>query len=138
MIARPHSILLDSDALSSLVAGERRMQAWASVARHTDSVLYASTAVLAEVADGSARDANLRRIIKAIRFIEVSLEIGLAAGRLRATAATNRRKPRDLTVDSLVAATALGLPGPVVVLTSDPADFGLLLVDTGIKVEAIS
>lgn len=137
MIARPHSILLDSEALSSLAAGERRMQAWASVARHTDSVLYASTGVLAEVTDGSARDANLRRIIKAIRFIEVSLEIGLAAGRLRAAAATSRRKPRDLTVDSLVAATALGLPQPVVVLTSDPVDFGLLLADSGIKVVGI-
>ena len=52
MITRPHSILLDAGALSALAAAERRLQAWATVVRRTDSVLYASTATLAEKVRG--------------------------------------------------------------------------------------
>ena len=37
MIVRPQAILLDAQALSALAEGERRMQAWATVARRTDS-----------------------------------------------------------------------------------------------------
>ena len=66
----------------------------------------------------------------------VTAEIGYRAGALRASAATSRRKARDHTLDSLVAATAISLRAPVLVLTSDPADLRLLLSDTDIRVEA--
>ena len=137
MIVRPQSILLDAEALSALAAGERRMQAWATVARRTDSVLYASTATLAETRDGSPRDAEVRRAVKAIRLQPVTDDVGYRAGALRAMATDGRRKPRDLTVDALVAATALTLPAPVVVLTSDPRDLGRLLDGTAVRVEAV-
>lgn len=137
MIVRPHSILLDGEALSALATDARSMQAWATVARRTDSTLYASTVTLAEVADGTARDANIRRVAKAIRLTEVTEEIGYHAGRLRATATPHRRKPRDLTIDALVAATALTLPAPIVILTSDPADLDLLVAGTSVKIEKI-
>ena len=135
MIVRPHSILLDAEALASLAADGRRMQAWATVARRTDSTLHASTLTLAEVTDGTARDAGVRRITKAIRLAEVTEDIGYRAGRLRAAAAVTRRKTRDLTVDAVVAATALVLPPPVVVLTSDAGDLRLLLAGTAVRVE---
>ncbi len=137
MIVRPHSILLDAEALSALAAGDRAMQAWATVARRIDATLYASTVTLAEVADGSARDAGLRRAVKAVRLVDVTSEIGFNAGRLRAGAASTRRKLRDLTVDSVVAATATTLREPIVVLTSDPNDLELLLVGTPVTVEAV-
>lgn len=138
MIVRPQSILLDAEALSALAHGERRMQAWAEVARRTDSILYASTATLAEVTDGSARDAYVRRLTKgAVRLVDVDDAIGYGAGALRAAAAAGRRKPRDLTVDALIAATAASLIPPVVVLTSDVDDLKLLLSERDIKVEAI-
>lgn len=60
MIVGPHSILLDSEALSALAAQGRQMQAWATVARRTDSTLHASAVTLAEVTDGSPRDAQVR------------------------------------------------------------------------------
>ena len=63
--------------------------------------------------------------------------IGYRAGQLRATAVRVRRKRRDLTVDAIVAATALTLPAPVVVLTSDPEDLRLLLAGTRIAVAAV-
>lgn len=63
--------------------------------------------------------------------------IGYRAGALRAAAATRRKKPRDLTVDALVAATAVGLTGPVAVLTADVADLQLLLAGTNVKLVAV-
>lgn len=100
MIAQPHSILLDSEALS----------AW---------------------------DVGVRRVAKTVRREPVTEQIGYRAGRLRAAASNTRRKARDLTVDAVVAATALSLPEPVVVLTSDPADLTRLLEGTSVKVVRI-
>ena len=137
MIARPHSILLDAEALSALAENDRRIQVWMLVARRTDSILYASTATLVEVTDGSLRDARVRRAVKALRLREVTEAIGFRAGGLRSGAVASRSKPRDLTVDSIVAATALELPPPVVVLTSDVGDLRLLLADSSIRVESI-
>lgn len=102
MIVGPHSILLDSEALSTLAAQGRQMQAWATVARRTDSTLHASTVTLAEVTDGSPRDAQIRRVVNALRVEDVTEEIGYNAGRLRAVAASARRKAHDLTVDAVV------------------------------------
>lgn len=137
MIVGPHSILLDSEALSVLADDGRQMQAWATVARRTDSTLHASAVTLAEVTDGTARDARVRRAAKALRVEEVTEGIGYSAGRLRADAASARRKARDMTVDAVVAATAQSLRGPVVVLTTDDGDLELLLADTEVKVERI-
>ncbi len=64
-------------------------------------------------------------------------QIGYRAGSLRARASVARRKPRDLTVDAVVAATALVLPGPTIVLTSEQSDLGLLLAGTAVRVEAM-
>lgn len=137
MIVRPHSLLLDSEALSALALGERRMQAWAEVARRTDSILYASTVTLAETTDGSPRDSRVRLAAKAVRLVPVSDDIGYRAGALRAAAAARRRKARDLTVDAIVAATTASLTPPVVVLTSDVTDIELILDGTSVRVEGI-
>jgi len=137
VIVRPYSIILDAEALSLLAAGARRMQAWVTVARRTDSILYASALTLAEVTDGTARDALVRRAMGAVRVEPVGVEIGYAAGRLRARASKIRRKHRNLTVDAVVAATALTLPAPTLVLTSDADDLTLLLADSAVRVESI-
>lgn len=113
------------------------MQAWATFAKRSDSVIFASCLTLAEVIDGTARDVGVRRAAKAVRVLDVSSEIGYRAGQLRASAAASRRKHRDLTVDAVVAATALTLPTPVVVLTSDPEDLRLLLAGHDVRAEAI-
>lgn len=137
MIVRPYSIVLDAEALSALAMDDRRLQAWATFARRSDSVIYASCLTLAEVTDGTTRDAAVRRAVKAVRLVDVSPDIAYRAGRLRAAAAQARRKLRDLTVDAVVAATSAGLPKPVVVLTSDPDDLRLLLEGQGVKVEVV-
>lgn len=78
MIVRPHSILLDAEALSALARDDRSMQAWATFAKRSDSVLYASCLTLAEVADGTARDVGVRRPAKAVRLVDVSRRSGIA------------------------------------------------------------
>jgi predicted nucleic acid-binding protein len=104
----------------------------------TGSQLYASTVTLTEVSDGSARDARVRRVLRALdSVIPPSETIAFDAGRLRAAAATSRRKPRDLTVDAIVAATALTLRPPVIVLTAGKPDLDLLLDGTGVDVRSV-
>ncbi|MCL2595009.1 MAG: PIN domain-containing protein [Promicromonosporaceae bacterium] len=138
MISGEYSILLDAEALSELAASGRRMAAWEVVARRTDSLLYVSALTFAETFNGTTGDAHLYRVRKALNVKDVTSEIGVRAGHLRAAAAATRRKARDLTVDAVVAATALTLPAPVIVLTSDLADLRLLLQGTSVKVEALA
>jgi predicted nucleic acid-binding protein len=128
-------VLLDAEALSAVAEGRRAIQPWLEVVRRTDSTLWTSSLTLAETTDGSARDAKVHRALKAVRSVAVSDDIALAAGRLRAAASDDRRKKRDLTVDAVVAATALVLPAPVILLTSDPSDLDALLVGAGVRVE---
>ncbi|MDR0482971.1 MAG: PIN domain-containing protein [Cellulomonadaceae bacterium] len=137
MKSSPHSIVLDSTALAEAAADSPAMYPWLTWARRSDSSIYISAATLAETTDGSPRDARIHRIAKAIEVVPVSSEIGFAAGRLRAIGATTRAKPRDLTVDALVAATACHVRPPAVVLTSDVKDLERILVGTGVLVRAV-
>jgi len=133
-----YSILLDAHALSEYANDTNIFRPWLKMARGSGSEFFASTATLAEVTDGTSRDANIRRVARNVDLVPVSKEIGYDAGRLRARAANLRRKPRDLTVDAIVAATALDIPPPVIVLTSDKPDLELMLADyQGIQVHDI-
>jgi len=129
--------MFDAHALSGTANEAKEMLPWLVWAKRTDSSPHVSTATLAETTDGSPRDANLRRVIKAFNLEPVTEEIGYTAGRIRASAARSRKKTRDLTIDALVAATAMSLRPPVLVLTSDTADLELLLQGTGITVKSI-
>jgi|GEM_PF-452300 len=137
MTPRPGSIVLDAEALSLLAASDPAMQVWATVAARTGSTLYVSALTLAEVTDGSRRDANVRRIVKATEVVPVTAEIAYLAGALRADRGASRRKPRDLTVDAVVVATAMAVPQPVVVLTGDVGDFTRLAEGTSVLVRGI-
>jgi len=139
VIVGPHCVLLDAEALSALAVRDRRAQAWTHVLQRTDSVLYVSTLTLAEVTDGTARDAAIRRTVNTLRLVPVTHDIAYEAGRLRTTGTKARRKPRDLTVDAVVAATALTLRRPTVVLTCDPHDLTILLAtaDPPVRVESL-
>ena len=137
MIPLLRSIVLDAEALSAFAQANKRMQVWATIAKRTGASLYASTVTLAEITDGSPRDANVRRVAKAVHLEPVTESTGYRAGVLRAAAVHSRRQPRDVTVDAIVAATAATVPQPAVVVTSDPDDLGLLLDGTAIRIEGI-
>ena len=127
MSAWAGSFLLDSEALSALARQTLEMQEWVTYARRRNFAIFVSAATLDEVLDGSARDAAVYRVLKPLTILPVTAEIGGAAGKLRKVASSLRSKPRDLTVDAIVAATACR---PVVILTSDSGDFRLMLGDS--------
>ncbi|MCL2092416.1 MAG: twitching motility protein PilT [Micrococcales bacterium] len=131
----PRSILLDAQALTLLAQKAKLVHAWTTYAESVYARLYISSLTLTETTDGSPRDANVRRAVKLLITRPVTDDIALRAGALRAS--TTRRKPRDLTVGAVVAATALTLPSPVVVLTGDPDNLRLLLADTHVLVEPV-
>ena len=60
----------------------------------------------------------------------------MRAGALRTRADRARRKKRDLTVDAVVAATAVEL-APSVVLTADKPDLELLVEGFDVKISAV-
>ena len=131
------SILLDNHALTGLVANAPAMQVWAAYAIKHGSTIYVSAVTLAEATSGSPRDAELRRRVNGLKVCDATVSIGYSAGALRARAAERRRKPRDLTVDAVLAATALTLAGRTCIVTGDPHDFELLLGGSDVRVEAI-
>ena len=134
MMIPAYTILLDAHGLSSLADEAKSMREWVAWAIRTGSEFHISALTLAETTDGTPRDTRVRREAKALVIDPVTPDIGYRAGALRAKAA----KPRDLTVDAIIAATALTLRTPVVVLTSDKPDFDLLLEGTGIFVERLT
>jgi predicted nucleic acid-binding protein len=111
------------------------MLAWAKVLRKRRTRLHLSAVTIAELSTGSTRDTGLRRVVKELAMHDVTPETAYAAGAMRAR--VRRRKQRDLTLDAVVAATATALPGPVVVLTSDPSGLAALLEGTDVVVASI-
>ncbi|MCL2468457.1 MAG: twitching motility protein PilT [Micrococcales bacterium] len=139
MNTRAFSVLLDAHGLSALATDAAAMRTWLALVKRTGSELYVSTVTIAEATDGTSRDVNVRRALKGVNPpIPPSEPIAFEAGRLRAAATASRRKPRDLTIDALVAATALTLRPPVVVLTSDTPDLDLLLAGTSVQVRSLA
>jgi len=133
------TILLDNEALSLLAAEDRRMLDWVKLAKDTDAVFRASSLILVEATDGTpGRDARVNNAIRMheVELVPVTPAIARRAAVLRSK--LNRRKQRDLTVDAVIAATALELPKPVLVLTGDPEDFSALLDGTHVAVESIN
>ncbi|MCL2424607.1 MAG: twitching motility protein PilT [Micrococcales bacterium] len=133
-------VVLDAEAVNLLANADRAMYSWAQLAQDTDAILRTSSLTLTEITDGTPRAARVHNALRifAVRTVEVTDDIALTAGRLRARASRARRKPRDLTVDAVVAATALALPPPVLVITADPGDLSLLLDGTSVTVKAIT
>lgn len=139
MITVPCSVLLDAEAVSALASQSLRIYPWLAAVAQTGSTLYVSAATLAETTDGTARDANVRCVVASHAIVRpVDQQVGFSAGRLRAAASRGRKKPRDLTIDALVAATALTLQPPVIVLTADVGDFAALLEGAAVRVHSIN
>jgi predicted nucleic acid-binding protein len=118
------TLVLDSDGLCKLASKDQRARAYhdSAVARGARVVVSAIT--LAEVLRGGARDADLHRVLSRITTVPVSASLGRAAGELLGLAGLSGHR---CAVDSVVAATALVMARPVVVLTSDPDDLSRLV-----------
>jgi len=87
-----------------------------------------SAITLTEVLRGGPRDASVHRVLDRIIVLPVSPELGRKAGELLGAAGLSGHR---CAIDAVVAATALGLPRPVVLLTSDPGDLSKLIEEPG-------
>ncbi|MER7010712.1 PIN domain-containing protein [Saccharopolyspora sp. NPDC000359] len=123
-VAGGGTLVLDSEGLSKLASGDARARSYLEIARVRRARVVVSAITLTEVLRGGARDALVHRVLSRISVVPVSAEIARAAGGLLgATGMSGHR----CAIDAVVAATALGLARPVVLLTSDPDDLNQLV-----------
>jgi predicted nucleic acid-binding protein len=123
-IAVGGTLVLDSEGLSKLAAGDARAHAYLDSARARRVRVAASAITLTEVLRGGPRDAAVHRVLSRITIVPVTTQIARRAGELLgATGLSGHRCAND----AVVAATALGLERPIVLLTSDPDDMNRLV-----------
>ncbi|WP_253776219.1 type II toxin-antitoxin system VapC family toxin [Goodfellowiella coeruleoviolacea] len=123
------TLVLDSEGLAKLADGDQRARAYLEVARARRARVVVSAVTLAEVLRGNARDVLVHRVLSRVVITPVTPELGRAAGELLgATGLSGHR----CAIDAVVAATALGLPRPVVLLTSDVNDLTRLVEEPGV------
>ncbi|GIJ30043.1 hypothetical protein Vqi01_52050 [Micromonospora qiuiae] len=118
------ALVLDCEGLVKLAAGDQRVRAFLQTAHERGARVIASAITLTEALRGGRRDVNLHRVLSRIIVQPVSAELGRRAGELLgATGLSGHR----CAIDAVVAATALELARPVVLLTSDPDDLNKLV-----------
>jgi predicted nucleic acid-binding protein len=118
------TLVLDSEGLSKLAAGDSRVRAYLETAIARRARVAVSAITLTEVLRGVPRDAAIHRVLSRIMVVPVGPEVARRAGELLgATGLSGHR----CAIDAVVAATALGLERPVALLASDPDDMSRLV-----------
>jgi len=122
-------LILDSQALSALAhattrsVAAQRARAIMTVARETSALVRISSAIIAEVCRGGARDAAVNRVLAtgAVGIVNVDATIARRAAALLGAAKLDSAHA----VDAFVVATAVVL-SPSIIATHDPDDIGRL------------
>jgi len=122
------TLVLDAEGLSKLAAGNTRARAYLETAVARRARVAVSAITLTELLRGGPRDAPVHRVLSRITVVPVSAETGRHAGELLGTAGLSGHR---CAIDAVVAATALQMERPVVLLTSDPDDLGRLVEEAG-------
>lgn len=127
-VAHGGTLVLDSEGLSKLAAGDARVRAYLEVARGRGASVVVSAITLTEVLRGGARDALVHRVLTRVSRVPVTEEIARRAGELLGETGLSGHR---CAIDAIVAATTLALTRPAVLLTSDPDDMSRFLEDPG-------
>jgi predicted nucleic acid-binding protein len=123
-IAAGGTLVLGSEGLSELVAGDGRTRAYLDSARARGALVVVSAITLTEALRGGPRDAAAHRVLSRITVVPVTAGIARKAGELLgATGLSGHR----CAIYAVVAATAIEMERPVVLLTSDPDDLTRLV-----------
>jgi predicted nucleic acid-binding protein len=123
-IAGGGTIVLDCEGLSKLAAGDQRTRGYLDSAREKSARVAVSAITLTEVLRGSPRDAPVHRVLSRINVAPVTGAIARRAGELLGTTGLSGHR---CAIDAVVAATALEMERPVLLLTSDLDDLGKLV-----------
>jgi predicted nucleic acid-binding protein len=127
-IAAAGTLVLDTEGLSKLAAGDARTRGYLDSARKRGARVALSAITLTEALRGGPRDAAVHRVLSRITVISLTEGIARRAGELLgATCLPGHR----CAIDAVVAATALDVERPVVLLTSDPDDLTKLVEEPG-------
>lgn len=129
-------LILDTEAVSALAGKRKGMAERLAAAQQADHRVLIPAVVLAEVATGAPTDASIWHVLGKIPTLDLPQGVAMRAGALRGRAERVRRKRRDLTVDAIVAATAVEL-APSVVITADKSDLELLVDGFDVKVSEV-
>ena len=122
------TLVLDSEGLSRLAAGDARARAYLETALARRARVVVSAITLTELLRGGPRDAPVHRVLSRVTVVPVSPQTGRHAGELLGTAGLSGHR---CAIDAVVAATALERERPVVLLTSDLDDLGRLVEEPG-------
>lgn len=123
-VAAGGTLVLDSEGLSKLAAGDARTRGYLDSARTRGARVAVSAITLTETLRGGPRDAAVYRVLSRITVVPVSPEIARRAGELLGETGLSGHR---CAIDAIVAATVLELERPVVLLTSDPDDVNRLV-----------
>ncbi|MEW2071107.1 type II toxin-antitoxin system VapC family toxin [Streptomyces sp. NPDC007346] len=125
MKERPaRSLVLDAEALSLLLRNDRGMAARIEASRRAGAPVLVSALTIVEAVQGKTGLARLKWVLSRLQVEPVSQEDSLTAvALLRDAGGLHGHK---YAIDALVAALALRVPGPVIVLTSDRDDWSKL------------
>ncbi|HEX5297863.1 MAG TPA: PIN domain-containing protein [Streptosporangiaceae bacterium] len=118
------TLVLDSEGVSKLAAGDARIRAYLDSARARRAQVAVSAITLTETLRGNPRDATVHRVLSRVTVVPVTAQIARRAGELLGTTGLPGHR---CAIDAVVAATALGLERPIVLLTSDPDDMNRLV-----------
>lgn len=137
--ARPSSLsgeggpliaVLDTAALRALAGADERSQARLRALRARTTDMLVPAAVLAEGVFTGHRghDYHVGRLLEAVAVVVVDRALGLVAGDMRHAALHAGGRSAPSAVDAIVAAVAddRARRDDVTIVTSDPADIGLL------------
>jgi predicted nucleic acid-binding protein len=124
VVATGGALLLDSEGLSKLADGDERVRAFLETARVRGARVSVSAITLTEVLRGGQRDAAVHRVLSRIAVLPVTSDVGRRAGELLGLTGMSGHR---CAIDAVVAATALALSRPVVILTSDSDDLNRLV-----------
>lgn len=116
----PLRLILDSGAVIGLSRNDVRARAALTAAHEAGALISLPAVVVAETVRGTARDARVNRILKAVGHVAPTDEptARLAGGLLGAANSSS-------TIDAIVVATAIDAGGAVI-LTGDADDLGQL------------
>jgi predicted nucleic acid-binding protein len=121
-------LILDAEGIVKFADGDPRTLERLRYAWQRNGKVVTAASALAEVLRGGPGDAKVHRVLSRITVVPIDKALGRTAGELLGRAGLSGQR---CTTDALLAAVALGLPRPILLLTSDPEDMARLTEEPG-------